>query len=104
MCGRIVIFGRDVWIDCQIRREWWYDPGPLIDFRRLKFRVEEVTGPSPDPWKVDLTKIVQILEALGHFESDGEFASRIGEAVADAGNEIARRAEVDIQFSWESHN
>ena len=103
MCGRIIIFGREIWIDCEIRREWWYDPGPLIDFRRLKFGADDVTGPHPEPWKVELTKIVQILDTVGQLESDSELASRLGTAVAEVANEIAGRAEVDIHFEWESH-
>lgn len=103
MCGHIVLFGQDIWIDCEVRREWWYDPGPLLDLRRLKLRPEEVSGPHPEPWKVELTKIIQILDSVGQIESDSALASRLGSTVAEAGNAIAQRAEVDIQFMWEEH-
>lgn len=102
MCGHVVVAGRDIWIDCEIRREWWYDPGPLIDFRRLKFGAGEVAGPQPEPWRVDLTRIVQMLEMASQFE-DPELAAHVGKMVAKAGTQIAERSEVDLQFDWDSH-
>lgn len=102
MCGHVVIMGQDIWIDCEVNREWWHDPGPLIDFRWLKFK-DEATGPHPEPWKVELTRIVQILDAVGQLNIDRDTASQLGMMAADAGNAIARSADLEIQFTWEDH-
>jgi len=103
MCGTIVLFGREIFIPCLVQKpefHWRPDPDPLIDFTRMRFRRDELQGPLPDPWKIELTAVAQMLELAGRFENL-DMAEKLGSVIAEVGTEIAARAEVDVQFGWE---
>jgi hypothetical protein len=103
MCGRLTIMGHDIWIDCEVNRDWPpSDPGPLIDFTRLKFREDLAGGPQPEPWRMELTRVVQMLDAASRFQ-DVDVATRLGTMIAEVGTQIARSADIDIQLTWEAH-
>jgi len=102
MCGVIHLSGQRFEIDCQLVDPfWWRHPDPVIDLTRLTLD-HPAAGVHPEPWKVELTKIGEILATVGNFR-DAELANRLGDVVAEAGNSIARQAEVDIQFEWTAH-
>ncbi|WP_329484279.1 hypothetical protein OG555_19215 [Kribbella sp. NBC_01484] len=102
MCGTIHLGTNKLEIDCELADPfWWRHPDPVIDLTRLVLDNPEA-GPRPEPWKVELTQIGQILATVGHFRN-ADLADRLGHVVAEAGNDIAEQAKVDIRFEWTPH-
>jgi len=100
MCGAVIINGHRFDFDCEYVDPDWRDPRPVIDFTRFKFAVDSVSGPRPEPWKSELTKITEVL-AVAHLFSDRDLSDRLANVVVDIGNSIAERAQVDVKFGWQ---
>jgi hypothetical protein len=101
MCGIYHLPGGALVVDCQIVDPfWWRHPDPPIDFTRFTFDRPEAER--PEPWKIELTKIGEMLAAVGQFR-DAELSNRLGSVIAEAGNSIAQEADVDVRFEWTAH-
>lgn len=100
MCGVVTIFGKPLEIDCEFIDPDWWRPWPPIDFTRFKFPVDSPSGPQPDPWKAELTKITEIL-AVAHRFSDRDLSDRLANVAVEIGNNIAERAQIDVKFEWQ---
>jgi hypothetical protein len=95
MCGVIKLFGKKFYIECEeIHWKW-----PPIDFTQF---VDEPGGPPPFPWREELTFLGAVLAGTSVIR-DREIAAELGKLAADIGTRIAKRAEVDVEFSWDDH-
>lgn len=102
MCYTQKLLDRNFEVPCEdVDPLWWRHPDPVIDLTRLVLDRPD-SGPRPEPWRIELTQIGQILETVGHFRN-AELANRLGDVVAAAGNDIAEQAKVDIRFEWTGH-
>jgi hypothetical protein len=102
MCGVIHLGGTRFEIDCLLVDPfWWRHPDPPIDLTRFTLD-QPSAGPRPEPWKIELTKIGEMLATVGQFR-DAELSNRLGNAVSEAGNSIAEQAEANVRFEWTPH-
>jgi hypothetical protein len=103
MCGYSRLpGGSTIWIDCILVEFPWHHPWPPVDFTRISLENLHVAGPSPEPWKVELTAITQMLSLAGQLR-DTDQANRIAETAVEAGNAISKEAGIDIEFGWDAH-
>jgi hypothetical protein len=54
------------------------------------------------PWKEQLNFLVTVLAGTTVLQ-DRVLAKDLGMLVADIGNRVAKRAEVDVAFEWNAH-
>jgi hypothetical protein len=103
MCGYVKLGpnGREFFIDCILVEFPWHHPWPPIDFTRISFENTH-GGPRPEPWKVELTNVVQILSLAGQFK-DTHLADRMAKLAVEAGNSIAKEAGIELEVGWEAH-
>ena len=102
MCGVIYLGDRRVEIPCLVLDPlWWRHPWPPIDFTQIGLG-EDTAGPLPEPWKVELTKLGEMLAAAGRFRDDGQ-AGRLGAVIVEVGNAIAEQERAEVRFEWAAH-
>ncbi|MEV8441284.1 hypothetical protein AB0425_28230 [Actinosynnema sp. NPDC051121] len=102
MCGIIHLGGQVIEIFChEIDPDWWRHPWPPVDLTQIGWD-GEAGGPQPDPWRVELTKLGDVLATAGHLR-DAEQADRLGAVVVEVGNAIAEQARANVRFEWASH-
>jgi hypothetical protein len=104
MCIVYHLGGLKLRVDCEfIDPDWWRHPDPLIDLTRFDLGEDNAaTGPRPEPFKVELTKIGDVLFTAGNLR-DADHADRLGTVAAEIGNSIAEQAKVDVKLEWTSH-
>lgn len=104
MCGTIQLGAQKVYIDCLAPDlDVWKRHLPPIDWTTVRLGDTEVRGPSPEPWRGDLTRVGDVLSIAGQLE-DRELAGRLGLVAAEVGNRIVERLPIDVRFEWVGHN
>jgi hypothetical protein len=98
MCGEIELFGKKLYIDCELPElpvKWPPDP---IDYTCF---VDQGRPPTV-LWRKELTFLTSVLAGVAVIR-DKDMAAALGGLVAEIGSKIAADAGVDVKLTFDSH-